>query len=82
MIARLIAASARNLMLVLPGAVFPPADSIPVDVAASFLAGVVVHLAEVSGMPLGLRRTQGPIEAAVRERHAVHEQCGGECFGA
>lgn len=44
-------------------------DSVPDAVAASFLAGVVVHLGSVSGMPLGDRRTQGPIEAAVRERH-------------
>lgn len=44
-------------------------ETTPDAVAASFLAGVVVHLASVSGMPLGPRRTQGPIEAAARERH-------------
>ncbi len=44
-------------------------DTVPDAVAASFLAGVVIHLGAVRGMPLDARRTQGPIEAAVRERH-------------
>lgn len=47
----------------------PVVEEIPAVVAASFLAGIVIELGSVRGLPLGARRVQGPIEAAVRERH-------------
>lgn len=43
--------------------------AVSADVAASFLAGVAVQLGAVRGLPPDDSRAQGPIEAAVRERH-------------
>lgn len=47
----------------------PVLEEIPATVAASFLAGIVIELGTVRGLPLADLRVQGPIEAAVRERH-------------
>ncbi len=47
----------------------PPVDCVSSAVAASFLAGVAIELGTVRGMPAGEQRTEGPVEAAVRERH-------------
>ncbi len=44
-------------------------SDVPGDVAAQFLAGVLIQLGRIQGLPLAPDRVQGPIEAAVRERH-------------
>lgn len=47
----------------------PVLETVPDHVAASFLAGVAIHLGAVRGLPPDDVRALGPIEAAVRERH-------------